>query len=264
MSGAGVRSRIAGIAAALAALLLAGCTPDAVAEAPPVARVGPPTTGVTGSEVPAARWRAVLVAGDNNSPAFDNGVDAMREKLVSRGVRDIRVLTSDPGANPGIQVATAANLSNALRTPGGEACLAFVTSHGDESGFVLKPAQGTVSPKSLDGALQAGCGARPTVVVVSACHSGVFLSPAMRQPNRIVLTAAAADRVSFGCGAGDRYTYFDQCLLQQFDGASTWQQLATATRACVVELEQRMGIRRSSQPQIYVGGAVADLKLPGR
>ena len=206
----------------------------------------------------------MLVAGDNNSPAFDNGVDALREKLVARGVRDIRILTSDPGANPGIPVATASNLSNALRTPGGEACLAFVTSHGDESGFVLKPAQGTVSPSTLDSALDAGCGTRPTVVVVSACHSGVFLSPAMRQPNRIVLTAAAADRVSFGCGAGDRYTYFDQCLLQQFDGVSTWQQLAAATRSCVVELEQRMGIRRPSQPQVFVGAAVSDLKLPGR
>ena len=145
--------------------------------------------------VPADRWRVVLIAGDNNSPAFDNGVEAMRAKLVARGVRDIRALTSDPGANPSLPVATAANVSSALRTAGGEACLAFITSHGDESGFVLKQARGTVSPGTLDNALDAGCGARPTVVVVSACHSGVFLTSGMRQPNRIVLAAAAADRV---------------------------------------------------------------------
>ena len=214
--------------------------------------------------VPAERWRVVLIAGDNNSPAFDNGVAAMRAKLAARGVRDVRVLTSDPGANPSLPVASVTNVSSALRTAGGDACLAFITSHGDESGFVLKQANGTVSPGSLDNALDAGCGARPTVVVVSACHSGVFLSSGMRQANRIVLTAAAADRSSFGCGAGDQYTYFDQCLLQEFDGSATWRQLAQTTKTCVENLERRMGIRRPSLPQTYIGSGVADLRLPGR
>ena len=101
--------------------------------------------------------------------------------------------------------------------------------------------------------------AAPTVVIVSACHSGVFLTPAMRQPNRVVLAAAARDRASFGCGAGDQYTYYDQCLLQQFDGAATWRDLAAATRSCVESLERRMGVSPPSQPQIFVGAAVTDL-----
>ena len=105
---------------------------------------------------------------------------------------------------------------------------------------------------------------RPTVVVVSACHRGVFLSSGMRQPNRIVLSAAAADRSSFGCGAGDQYTYFDQCLLQQFDGAATWGQLAATTKSCVEALERKMGIRKPSMPQTFIGSGVADLRLPGR
>ncbi len=128
---------------------------------------------------------------------------------------------------------------------------------------MLKQANGVVRPATLDNALDAGCGTLPTVVIVSACHSGVFLTPAMRQPNRVVLTAAAADRVSFGCGAGDRFTYYDQCLLQQFDGASTWGQLAQATRTCVQNLEKSMGIRTPSLPQIFVGLAVADLQDSG-
>ena len=253
---------------AAAVVLVGGCTPESIDAPPPSTRMAgtapaSATGAATGDTVPAARWRAVLIAGDNNSPAFDNGVEAMRDKLAGRGVRDIRVLTSDPGANPGMVVATAANVSSALRTPGGEACLAFVTSHGDESGFVLRQARGTVAPASLGSALDVGCGTRPTVVVVSACHSGVFLTPGLRQPNRIVITAAAADRVSFGCGAGDQYTYFDQCLLQQFDGVSTWAELAANTRSCVESLEQRMGIRRSSRPQVFVGAAVAGLRVPG-
>ena len=216
-------------------------------------------------DVPAARWHAVLIAGDNNSPSFDNGIDALRDKLAARGVRDIRILTSDPGRNPSAEVASAANVSNALRNAnGGSACLAFITSHGIETGFVLKQANGVIRPGTLDNALDAGCGTLPTVVIVSACHSGVFLTSAMRQPNRVVLTAAAADRVSFGCGAGDRFTYYDQCLLQQFDAASTWGQLAQATRSCVQNLEKSMGIRTPSLPQIFVGSAVTNLKLPGR
>lgn len=248
----------------LGVLFVAACTPEQAATAPPTARTSQPVPALVDGAVPAERWRVVLIAGDNDSPAFDNGVEAMRAKLLARGVRDIRALTSDPGANPSLPVATAANVSSALRTAGGEACLAFITSHGDQSGFVLKQANGTVGPATLDSALDAGCGARPTVVVVSACHSGVFLSAGMRQPNRIVLSAAAADRVSFGCGAGDQYTYFDQCLLQQFDSASTWQQLAATTKACVENLERRMGVQRPSLPQTFIGSAVTGLKIPGR
>jgi len=246
-----------------ALLFVAACTPDSAGAPPPVARA-PEMAATPGGAVPADRWRAVLIAGDDNSPAFDNGVEALREKLATSGVRHIRVLTSDPAGNPSLQVATAANVSNALRSGGGEACLAFITSHGDERGFLLRSAKGVVAPASLASALDEGCGARPTVVVVSACHSGVFLTNAMRQPNRVVLTAAAANRTSFGCGTGDQYTYYDQCLLQQFDGATTWRELAVATRSCVETLERRMGMRPPSQPQIFVGAAVADLRIPGR
>jgi hypothetical protein len=257
-------------AAFLAGFLASACTQQS-ADPPPTGRMlqqqAPAPLAATGTSavaIPANRWRAVLIAGDNNSPAFDNGVEAMREKLAARGVRDIRVLTSDPAANPSLTVATAANVAGALRSPGGEACLAFITSHGEQSGFVLRPARGTVSPASLVDALDAGCGARPTVVVVSACYSGVFLTPAMRRPNRVVLSAAASDRPSFGCGTDDEYTYYDQCLLKQFDGAATWAQLAAATRSCVADLERRMGIRRPSQPQIFVGSGVAELRIPGQ
>ena len=247
------------------ALVTTACTPDSVA-APPPSTAAPAQQELAAlpAAVPADRWRAVLIAGDNSSPAFDNGVEALRDKLTERGVRDIRALTSDPGANPTMLSATAGNVSSALRTQGGEACLAFVTSHGDESGFLLKAAHGTVGPRTLNSALEAGCGSRPTVVVVSACHSGVFLNDGMRRPNRIVLTAAAADRTSFGCGAGDQYTYFDQCLLQQCDGATTWAQLAQDIKSCVERQERTMGIRRQSLPQTFLGQAVANLHIPGR
>ena len=249
----------------IALLLVAACTSESTGAPQLEARApDPPQASAIIRGVPADRWRAVLIAGDNSSPAFDNGVEALRDKLAQRGVRDIRTLTSDPGANPSVPVATATNVSSALRTAGGEACLAFITSHGDKNGVALRAAKGFVNPATLASAIEAGCGARPTVVIVSACHSGIFLTTAMRQPTRVVLTAAAADRVSFGCGSGDQYTYYDQCLLEQFDRAVTWRQLAQATRSCVENLEQRMGVTPPSQPQTFVGAAVNDLRIPGR
>ena len=183
------------VRALLAAVLFlaTSCTSDPADSAPPTAVRAPDEAIVpVAGPVPADRWRAVLIAGENNSPAFDNGVEALRDKLAERGVRNIRALTSDPVASPSLEVATAANVSSALRSGGGEACLIFITSHGDESGVVLRAAKGMVQPSTLGSALDAGCGKRPTVVIVSACHSGVFLTPAMRQPNRVVLTAAAS------------------------------------------------------------------------
>jgi hypothetical protein len=121
-----------------------------------------------------------------------------------------------------------------------------------------------MSPAALDQALTTGCGDRPTVLVVSACHSGTFINAQTRRPNRIIFAAAASDRTSFGCGADDDFTYYDQCFLQQLDAASTWRELGQATRACVETLERRLGVRRESLPQLFVGTAVANLRLPGR
>ncbi len=254
-----MRLRLAALIAIVGTMV--ACTPEATGTPPSTQSNSAPAQPLS---IPAPGWRAVLIAGENNSPAFDNGIDALRDKLAARGVRDMHVLTSDPGRNPSAKVASTANISSALRSGSGQACLVFVTSHGLESGVALKAANGLLEPSALNNALDAGCSARPTVVIVSACHSGIFLTRAMRQPNRIVLTAAASDRVSFGCGADDQFTYYDQCLLQQFDGVSTWAGLAQATQSCVAGLEKQMGIDRPSQPQNFIGPSVSGLRLPGR
>lgn len=246
--------------ATILALLVAGCAAEDDPP-PPATQVSPAVSAVA---VPADRWRTVLVAGDNSSPAFDNGIETLRERFSALGVRDIASYSAAPARTGGERLASSANVVSALRVPGGQACLVYMTSHGDERGFFLRPDRRLLSPATLDRALSVGCGAVPTVLVVSACHSGTFINAETRRPNRIILAAAAADRTSFGCGTNDDYTYFDQCFLQQLDGASTWAGLARATRSCVETLERRLGVRQSSRPQLFVGAAVADLRLPGR
>ena len=250
-----MRGRVAVVA--LVAWLVAGCSADD--RAPPSPLVASTAASVS---IPADRWRTVLVAGDNSSPAFDNGIDTLRERLTAMGVRNISAYSASP-ARTG-QLSSARNVESALSAGGGEACFVYMTSHGDERGFFLRPDRRLLAPAALDQALAAGCGERPTVLVVSACHSGTFINAASRRPNRIILAAAATDRASFGCGADNDYTYYDQCFLQQLDAATTWSGLAAATRACVETLERRLGVRRPSQPQLFVGAEVANLRLPGR
>ncbi len=252
------------LALVTALLFAAACSNDS---GPVVASTRSAAPLVADGSVPAVQWRAVLVAGDSSSPAFDNGVEEMRAKLARRGVTDITVYSADPASVPPQRLSSSRNVSAGLGTRldvrGGTACLAFVTSHGNEEGVYLRPDRRIFGPAALDKALNEGCGAAPTVVVISACHSGTFIDNGARRPNRLVLTAAATSRTSFGCGADDEYTNYDYCLLKSFDSAETWGALAAATRTCVEGLERKMDVR-ASRPQLFVGAAVANLRLPGR
>lgn len=258
------------LVAALGAVLLlslASCATSQESRRPPScpvpapgASVAPPAQASTGT-LPASAWRALLVAGDKASPAFDNGMSSLRQRLTERGMTDVRLLSANAS---GAGQSTPANVPRALQGDPPRACLVYLTSHGNTDGIFMQPGRCSMGSTALDQALTESCGNAPTVVVVSACHSGVFLGPGMRKPNRVILTAAAADRVSFGCSADNDFTYYDQCFLQQFETATTWSDLASGTRTCVEGLERRLGVRAGSNPQLFVGSEVANLRLPGR
>jgi hypothetical protein len=259
--------RIAAVLAA--ATLTASCETgagNALLSGPaPVAMTAPALApGMSASPVAPQGWHAVLVAGDSSSPAFDNGIAALRDRLAGRGVRDIELLSAERRGDA--VLASPDNIYARLRARAHnrEACFVYLTSHGTADGFFLRAGRCLMGPDALDRALTESCGSAPTVVVVSACHSGVFLTARMRRPNRVILTAAAADRSSFGCSADSSYTYYDQCFLRQFDGAATWRDLALGTKSCVEGLERQLGVRQESRPQMFFGDQVVNLKLPGR
>ncbi|HEY1382256.1 MAG TPA: hypothetical protein VGF43_01505, partial [Dongiaceae bacterium] len=95
----------------------------------------------------------------------------------------------------------------------------------------------------------------------SACHSGVFIGRASKGDNRIWLTAARDDRVSFGCGAEYQYTYFDECVLKAWPKSRTFRQLFDRTNTCVRLKESELS-QASSMPQSFFGRNVKDLALP--
>ena len=56
-------------------------------------------------------------------------------------------------------------------------------------------------------------GARYRIVIISACYSGAF-TPVLANISTLVITAAAADRPSFGCEDGAKVDLFRACVLQ--------------------------------------------------
>ena len=214
----------------------------------------------------AGGWQAVLVAGDKAEPVFDNAVAAVGDWLARQGVADDGIHRLSATAPPGSPTAEPASTRRvldriaALRPAPGERCLVFITSHGQrERGIWLAYSGEFLEPAALARALSAGCGNAPTVVILSSCYSGAFT--AMRAPNRIIMTAARADRPSFGCQADRTYTVFDECLLGVLPRAATWRAVYDAELGCVQRRERELGVL-ASQPQAFFGKAVRNLALP--
>jgi Peptidase C13 family len=219
-------------------------------------------------EVPrSGRWEAVLAAGDDAQPVFDDATMAFERRLMAAAVplADIhRLSASQAQLHYGVEPATIPVLLRriaGLRARAGERCLVFLTSHGERgAGLWLARSGAALHPEQLAAALTQGCGSAPTVVIVSGCYTGGFAAGAMARPNRVVLTAARADRPSFGCAVGRRYSVFDACLLDALPRFATWRGVFGGTKACVARMERRVGVR-PSDPQAYFGADVAKMRV---
>ena len=212
-----------------------------------------------------SRWAAVIVSGDDraahvDSPTetFDNARRDVGKALVAHGfaAANISEFSVEPGEHPDTKPGpadlpdiAAALKRLAVQAPDG--CLVYLTSHGSPWGAVL--GEKLLSPHVLARVVSEACGARPTVTVVSACFSGVFL-PALAGPERMVMTAARRDRSSFGCGESDQYPFFDACVLESLPAVADFPALADRTRRCVARREQEEGMAPASHPQTFVGG----------
>lgn len=212
---------------------------------------------------PFADWAVVVVAGDwrsqtGTTQAFDNARRDLSEAFVKAGFsrQNLRQYSLRPEkAGDDLRVVVSPNfvmdgfMETARTARGG--CLFYLTSHGTPEGAVFGD-RNLLSPSALDQMLTRACGPRPTVAVISACYSGVFISGAARS-NRMILTAARPDRSSFGCGEKNKYPYFDACVLESLPQSKDFLDLAVKARACVVRMETETGMSPPSEPQVSVG-----------
>jgi hypothetical protein len=214
-----------------------------------------------------ADWAAVVIAGDwrahNGQPSevFDNGRREIAKKLISVGFRPSNILQfsvrPERYAAERVQPSTGEAITNGMtelarRALGG--CLLYLTSHGTPQGVII--GDRLVDPPPLADLIDLACGDRPAVAVISACFAGQFIGP-MQGPRHVIFTAARPDRTSFGCGEADEFTFFDACMVQEFDRAGNFSELATRVDDCVRRRETQMMVDAPSEPQFFLGPEVA-------
>ncbi|MCL5801535.1 MAG: C13 family peptidase [Gammaproteobacteria bacterium] len=138
----------------------------------------------------------------------------------------------------------------------------FITSHGSEKHelstdfwpLMLNP----ITPRDLSERLDRA-GIKWRIIVISACYSGGFIEP-LQNDYSLIITAARADKTSFGCSNENDFTYFGEAyfkdqLSKQFSFIEAFRQASQA----IAEREKKEGIE-ASYPQMYVG-AQMQIKL---
>ncbi len=93
------------------------------------------------------------------------------------------------------------------------------------------------------------------VVIISACYAGGFID-SLRDPRTIVITAAAADRTSFGCSNDSDLTYFGEAFYRDaLPGAHSLRDAFERAKAAIAVREQAEG-ETPSNPQAYFGSEI--------
>jgi hypothetical protein len=94
------------------------------------------------------------------------------------------------------------------------------------------------------------------VVVVSACYSGGFIAP-LQDDHTIVISAAAADRKSFGCTNEAEWTYFGRAFFEDsLPGRPRLEEAFAHARGLIEQREKETKMSPHSNPQIAAGAAM--------
>jgi len=214
-----------------------------------------------------ANWTSAIIAADWRDgadrpiEAFDNARRDLVKGFLAAGFPRANMVDYSlrPDAPEPVSASMVVDGVMAAATRGTGGCLLYFTSHGAPDAMVFGTAP-RMAPDMMANLVRTACGTRPTVVIVSACYSGIFVN-ALASPNRMVLTAASRERTSFGCNAGETYPWFDGCVIESLPTANDFLALAAATRACVARKEAERGVGPPSEPQMFIG-AEMQLRLP--
>jgi Peptidase C13 family len=93
------------------------------------------------------------------------------------------------------------------------------------------------------------------VIIISACYAGGFID-SLKSPTTAVITAAAADRTSFGCGTSSDLTYFGEAFYRDaLPEAKNLREAFDRAKAAIAVRERRER-QESSKPQVFFGAQV--------
>ncbi|MBP8184887.1 MAG: caspase family protein [Pseudomonas sp.] len=211
------------------------------------------------ASTPAIELYSLTLAGDGSQGVFLREADyankLLRERFAAHGqislINHREHLTDRP-------LATRENLRRAVQTlseRSGKEDLVFIylTSHGsDDHQLSLNQPRlqlGDLSKHELAELLRP-LKDRNKVVVIAACYAGGFIPP-LQDEKTLVMTAARADRVSFGCSDEADFTYFGRALLSEALNETDDLQRAFALAKNKVAEREKAGDFAASEPQLW-------------
>jgi hypothetical protein len=164
-----------------------------------------------------------------------------------------------------VPLAGATNLERVLwrlaqvMDPAKDVLVLYITTHGSEGLLSVTFPRFSLTDLRPDQlvAILNRTGIKNRVIILSACHSGSFVS-ALEGPDTLVMAAARSDRASFGCSNERDWTYFGDAL---FNHALRETHSFVDAFAKAVELvgqwERAQKLEPPSLPQISVGADIA-------
>ena len=215
-------------------------------------------------------WYFMGVAGFSEQNVFRSEINKVRELF------DVRFGTSGHSLSLinntygwlDEPIATKTSILRGLKTIGkqmnADEDVLFMTlsSHGDQDFIHLSNpplAMDNLDATWLREALDAS-GIRWRVIVVSACYSGSFIDE-LASPTTVIITASAADKMSFGCTNSAEMTYFGQAFFaESLRGNTSFEAAFKDARLRVNERETAMGFE-PSEPQMVIG-SLMETALP--
>ncbi len=211
-------------------------------------------------------WYFMGVAGAGYQDVFKIEVETTQRQFDTRFGTEGRsiALINNASTQATLPIASRTSIARALdrigqdMNPDSDVLFLFMTSHGNQNVFELANdplGLSSVDPiwlrQTLDHAK-----IRWRVLVISACYSGSFI-PALQSPDTIIITAAAADRASFGCGADVDYTYFGRAFFAEAMRNETTLAGAFQTAQTNITARERKEGFEPSNPQMVVGANIA-------
>lgn len=215
-------------------------------------------------------WYFMGVAGVGYQDVFKLEIERIKEQFDTRfGTYGRSIaLINNPATRTKIPLASKTSIELALKRIGSQmnresdVLFLYMTSHGLPNQFEIEndPIDlDDADPKWLKETLDKS-GIRWKVIVISSCYSGSFI-PALQSPDTLIITAAAADRSSFGCNSESDYTYFGRAFFDQaMREKNTLKSSFDEASATVATWEQAQGFE-ASEPQWVIGKNI-ELMLP--
>jgi Peptidase C13 family len=207
------------------------------------------------------------VAGDGYQDVFLSEVQIARDAVIARYGADVQslLLVNNLRTVNRYPLASSTNMTAAIKGLAArmnlseDVLLLFITSHGNPDATISTQLPGfsftTINARTVRKALDAA-GIANRIIIVSACYSGSFV-PILATPGSLVMTAAAADRTSFGCSNERSVTYFGDALLQQsLPSAPSLPEAFRTALGLIDYWESRDGLT-PSKPQLHLGTAMA-------